>query len=239
MGNGHGNEQDFNQVDNDPQVSWPDLTKFVGQLNHDLRNHLNALELQGALLSELVTEPEAKGEVKRLREMSGEMSKHLQSLSTALHRIQPRPMRYLATEFVEDVRAKLGMEKPEEATSVEWNNSLGQEAFEVDPHLIQEAVLELFANAFAHERAGGSLVFESRPAGQEIEFVLREPKTKFEKKTENWGKHPLAHMRSGHYGLGLHRARRIFEAHHGTLQAQFDPEKSTLSTTVTLPRLAA
>ncbi len=239
MGSARGNEQDSNQVDTDPQVSWPDLTKFVGQLNHDLRNHLNALELQSALLSELVTDPETKGEVKRLREMSGEMSKHLQRLSATLNRIQPRPMRYLASEFVEDVRAKLGMEKPEEATAVEWKTSLGEEAFEVDPHLIQEAVLELFANAFAHERAGGSIIFESRPAGQEIEFVLREPKTKFEKTTKNWGSSPLTQMRSGHYGLGLYRARRIFEAHHGTLQAQFDPEKATLSTTVSLPRLAA
>ena len=37
----------------EPNIGWSELTKFVGQLNHDLRNHLNAIELQAAFLSEI------------------------------------------------------------------------------------------------------------------------------------------------------------------------------------------
>ena len=29
-----------------PNVSWPDMVKFVRQLSHDIRNNLNAVELQ-------------------------------------------------------------------------------------------------------------------------------------------------------------------------------------------------
>jgi len=210
------------------------LRKFVSQVNHDLRNHLNAIELQLACLSDIVREPEAGSEIKRLREMTADLCTHLQRLSTSLAGIRTNSMRYLAAEFFEDLRAKVALEEPELAEEVEWKNSLGEEALEIDPHLLQEAFLELFCNAAAHERGEGALVFESRREGESIEFILCEPKTKFDGETENWGGRPLRQIRSGHYGLGLFRARGIFEAHHGTLQAEFDPATSSLITTVTL-----
>jgi light-regulated signal transduction histidine kinase (bacteriophytochrome) len=223
----------------EPNISWTELRKFVGQLNHDLRNHLNAIELQAACLNEIVREGEAGSEIKRLHEMTGDLCTHLKRLSASLAGIQPNTMSYLATEFFEDLRAKLGLEKPELAAEVDWKNSLGEEALEIDPHLLQEAFLELFCNAAAHERGEGAFVFESRREGKSTEFILREPKTKFDGETENWGGRPLRQIRSGHYGLGLFRARSIFEAHHGTLRAQFDPAASSLVTTVSLPIAAA
>lgn len=223
----------------EPNIGWNELTKFVGQLNHDLRNHLNAIELQAAFLSEIAAEPEAKSEIGRLREMTGEMNAHLQRLSAALGRTRPTTMRYLAAEFVEDLRAKLGLEQPELAAQVEWKTSLGEEALEIDPHLLQEAFLELLTNASTHGRGEGALVFEARAEGAAVEFILHEPKAKFDGTTENWGGRPLGRVRSGHYGLGLFRARGIFEAHHGTLRAQFDSVTSTLVTTVSLPILVS
>ena len=215
------------------------MRKFVGQLNHDLRNHLNAIELQTACLNETAREGETASEIKRLREMTGDLCTHLQRLSASLAGIQPNTMVYPAAEFLEDLRAKLGLEKPELAAEVEWKNSLGEEALEIDPHLLEEGFLELFCNAAAHERGEGALIFESRREGESIEFILREPKTKFDGETENWGGRPLRQIRSGHYGLGLFRTRSIFEAHHGTLRAQFDPAASSLVTTVSLPILVA
>ena len=207
----------------EPQLAWPNVVKFIGQLNHDIRNHLNGIELQSALLGEIVEQPEAKSEVRRLRELTSEMSAHLQRLSNSLAKIQPNTMPYQAREFVEDLRAKLATHEPEQAAEVEWKISLGERTIEIDPQLLQEAFAELIANAFGHGRGEGALVFEARDAGPSIEFVLREPKTQFEGTTENWGARPLAKLRQGHYALGLPRARGIFEAHHGSLQAQFDP----------------
>lgn len=223
----------------EPNISWTDLTKFVGQLNHDLRNHLNAVELQVAFLGEIVADPEATSEIKRLREMTADTGAHLQRLSAALARIQPNPMRYLAAELIEDLRAKLALEQPELAPAVEWTSSLGNEALQIDPYLLEEAFLELLSNAAAHGAADGALVFEARREGAAIEFILREPKTEFDGVTENWGGQPFTRIRSGHYGLGLFRARSIFEAHHGSFRAQFDPAASTLVTTVSLPLLAS
>ena len=92
----------------EPNISWPEVTKFVGQLNHDLRNHLNAIELQAAFLSEIVRGPGSEGEIKRLREMTGDLGAHLQRAFRAVWRKFSRnTMRYPAADFVEDLRAKL------------------------------------------------------------------------------------------------------------------------------------
>jgi len=224
----------------EPKISWPEVVEFIGQLNHDLRNHLNGIELQSAFLGEIVEQPEAKSEVVRLREITGEMGAHLQRLSSSLAKIRPATMPYQARDFVEDLRAKLATDQPEQSAAMEWKISLGEETIEIDPQLLQEAFLELIANGFAHGRGGGGqLVFETHSAGPAIEFVLREPKTKFEETTDDWGARPLTKLRHGHYALGLQRARSIFEAHHGTFQAQFDPALSALTTRVVLPRVSA
>ena len=74
----------------EPNIPWPEVTKFVGQLNHDLRNHLNAIELQIAFLGEIVEGPEARAEIKRLREMTGELCAHLQRLSATIAEVEPQ-----------------------------------------------------------------------------------------------------------------------------------------------------
>ena len=219
----------------EPNILWPEVTKFISQLNHDLRNHLNAVELQAAFLGEIIEDPEARGEIKRLREMTGELNAHLQKLSANLAKVRPQLMSYPAADFAEDLRAKLNLEQPEQSAGIDWKVSLGQEMLEIDPQLLQESFLELFANAGAHGRTEGPLVCEVRAAGKTIEFSLREPKTQFNGTTENWGARPLQHVRSGHYGLGLFRARSIFEAHHGHYRAHFDPAASILQTVVSLP----
>src|SRR5690242_15636350 len=141
------------------KIPWSTMTKFVSQLNHDLRNHLNAIELQSAFLSEIADNPETSKEVQRLREMTGELSAHLQTLSRLLAKVQPMTMSYRAAEFVEDLRAKLEEQRPTEAKSVEWQISLNAEPFEIDPQLLQAALLELFENAFTHDRGNGSISF--------------------------------------------------------------------------------
>ena len=219
----------------EPNISWPQVTKFIGQLNHDLRNHLNALGLQAAFLEETIEEPGAKAESRRLREMTDEICLQLRKLSAVLGKVDLQTMPYPAAEFAEDLRNRLSVKQSGEPIDVNWRISLGKEMLEVDPQLLPEAFMELFVNAEAHGRGESPLVFEIRAVDNAIEFSLREPKAEFGGTTENWGKQPLQHLRSGHYGLGLFRARSIFEAHHAHYRAHFDPAASLLFTIVSLP----
>lgn len=216
-------------------VPWNDVVRFVRQLSHDLRNHLNAIELQSTFLAELAENAELKSEVQRLREMIYEMSVVLQKLTGAMSESNPKMMSYRAADFVDDLREKIEAERPNETDSIDWKVQLGDENLQIDPQLMQQAILELFANAFQHDRGDGNLSVNAAVQDDHFVFELCEPKKSFAALTENWGRQPLMKVGRGHYGLGLHRVRVIVEAHQGQLQARYVSATSSLHTTITMP----
>ena len=123
----------------------------------------------------------------------------------------------------------------ENAAKVNWEVRLNKETLRVDPQQAQQALLELFANAFQHERNIKSITAKANIENGRFVVELREPKTKFELSTNNWGREPLRNVSQGHYGLGLNRARAIAEAHGGELTAEYDRDTSTLVTKFSLP----
>lgn len=217
------------------QVPMSDVAGFVRQLSHDLRNHLNAAELQSAYLAEVAPDAELKEEVKRLRAMLAEMGGSLQRLTNSLAAINLTLMPYEASNFMEDLRQKVGTQFPAESRAIEWTIETGTALLDIDPQTLQPAFLELFANAFQHQRGAGSLRVTAKVSGSEFLFTLTEPKAAFSGKTENWGRQPFTQVKHGHYGLGLPRVRSIIEAHHGQLRAHFDAAALSLVTTIVLP----
>jgi signal transduction histidine kinase len=222
-----------------PNVAWSDVVHFIRQLSHDLRNHLNAIELQSAYISELERNDELKSEIKRLREMISGMTSTLQSLSKAVSLIKPNLISYPATDFVEDLREKIDRDFSRECAEITWNVQLADATLNVDPQLLGETFTELFANAFRHNRGKGALVATAKIDNNQFLFTLEEPKARFDSPTDNWGREPLRKISQGHYGLGLNRLRAIVEAHGGELYAQYNPNVPALTTTLVLPVSAA
>jgi K+-sensing histidine kinase KdpD len=218
-------------------VPWNDFVRFIRQLSHDLRNHLNAVELQSAYLAELATDDETKSEIKRLRQMMSELNGVLQKLSANVAAPSPNVIPYRAAEFVEDIRRKLADVYPKEQSAVEWDVQLQESNLQIDPQLVQEALLELFSNAFRHQSRGESLKISAGIDRNRFLFTLREKKEQFGLSTSKWGREPLRQISQGHYGLGLNRARAIIEAHGGELDAQYDSTSGILATTISLPTL--
>jgi two-component system OmpR family sensor kinase len=223
---------------NPPSVPWSDIVRFVRQLSHDLRNNLNAAELQSAYVNELTSNVELKSEVTHLREMISELGAILQKLSAGVAEIKPDFMPYRAADFMEDLRGKVTSDFPEQAATLNWEIQIGDATLDVDPQLLQQALLELLANAFRHEPAGAACNIAARIEEGRFVFTLHEPKQRFDLPTENWGREPLGKISQGHYGLGLNRVRVIVEAHHGEFRAQYDPKSAVLVTTVTLPLMS-
>src|SRR6266478_718528 len=100
-------EPSFEDRTDVPNVAWRDVVHFIRQLSHDLRNLLNAIELQSAYISELEPNDELKREIKRLREMISGLTSTLQSLSKAVSVVKPNLISYPAADFVEDLRRKI------------------------------------------------------------------------------------------------------------------------------------
>ena len=216
-------------------VSMPVVVKFIRQLAHDLRNHLNAAELQSAYLAEIAENDEVREEIKRLRGMVSQVGASLQELTAALGQPSLTTMPYPAKELLEDLQQIVATAYPAESADVKWEVAGTDGTLEIDPQLLLPALLELFANAFRHERGNGPIVATTKMEKARFVFTLVEPKASFQRSTENWGGEPLQSLRQGHYGLGLHRTRRIIEAHGGSLSALHDPAASSLVTTIILP----
>jgi len=216
-------------------VPWSDAVHFIRQLTHDLRNDLNAIELQSAYIEELGKSEEVKNEIKRLREMVSRLASTLQRLSRAVGEVKPNLIPYPACDFMQDLRGKIDHDFPKESKEISWDIQLGDAMLNVDPQFFEEAFSEIFANAFRHDRGNGPFVARAKIDDKKFLFTLSEPKARFDLSTQDWGREPLRKMSQRHYGLGLNRVRGIVEAHGGELNAQYDPKVSALTTTVRLP----
>jgi len=216
-------------------VPWSDTVRFVRQLSHDLRNDLNAIELQSAYVAELTQDQELQTEIKRLREVVSGLNSTLQRLSRAVGEVTPNMISYRAPEFLADMRTEIEREFSNRSDEINWNLQVEDVMLRVDPQLLQEVFVELFANAFKHDRGNGALLANARIGNDRLLLTLHEPKPAFDSATQNWGREPLRKISQRHYGLGLNRVRAIVEAHGGELEAHYDPKGSALVSTVTLP----
>ena len=216
-------------------VAWRDVVRFIRQLSHDLRNHLNAIELQSAYISELEREDELKSEIKRLRGMVSGLTSALQSLSKAVSDVKPSLILYRAADLAEDLRKKIDHDFSGQGTAITWNIQVGDAMLNVDPQLLQEALSELFANAFRHSHGKGNVVVTAKTENGQFIFTMEESNARLEGTADNWGCEPLRKVSQGHYGLGLNRVRAIIEAHGGKMYAHYDPENRSLVTTLVLP----
>ena len=216
-------------------VPWNDAVRFIRQLSHDLRNDLNAIELQSAYIVELENNKEFKKEIKRLREMISGLASTLQRLSRAVGEVKATLIPYQAADFMQDLREKIDRDFPKESREISWDIQLNDGMLNVDPQFFEEAFTELFANAFRHDHDKGPLLAKAKIDHKRFLFSLHEPKPGFNLSTEDWGREPLGKISHRHYGLGLNRVRTIIEAHGGKLLAQYDPDVSALITTLTLP----
>ena len=229
------NEQHDPATSGEIQVPMPVVVRFVRQLSHDLRNHLNAAELQSAFLKEIAEDAEVKSEVQRLRGMLSELGSTLQKLTSALATPKLTQIPYGAPVFLEDLQQKVQSEFPSEAGVFEWDVRVSGGMLNIDPQLLQQAVLELLSNALRHERGDGKISLNVTADAGKLIVQIHEPKSAFAGATEEWGREPFKNVKHGHYGVGLHRARSIVEAHGGELSATHDSAAGALVTRVTLP----
>jgi K+-sensing histidine kinase KdpD len=214
-------------------VPWENFVKFVRQLSHDLRNQLNAAELQSALIGELTNDAELKSEIRRLRELVSQLGLTLQSLSASVAEPRPTALPYAVKDFIADMQKKVSHEFPEKGQAVKWEVLPASATLNIDPELTEWAAAELFRNAFRHDLAGDGLEAKASVTGDWFTFSIREPKTK-EIDPAQWTQ-PLQNVSHGHYGLGLRRVRSIIAAQGGELTAKFDPAARALTSTITLP----
>lgn len=215
-------------------VPWPNVAAFVRQHTHDIRNHLNGIDLEAALLRELVTDPEALQGVARLRQQVRDIASDLRGLSNQLNEPSPRPTPIAAAELFEIWQEQVAALR-EPPCDVKWESALGERCVHVDAALFTGALLELVRNAFHFYEAPGTLTCAGTLRGQKVEFGVREGKS-VSPDFAQWGRTPLQTTRRGALGLGLWNVHRIVYASDGEIERRFDYEASELHTVARLPQ---
>ncbi len=214
-----------------PDVSWTRIAGFVRQHTHDLRNELNGLDLEAALLADIVTDPEALEGVARMRAEIRKIAANLRVLSAKFADSRPNLLRLPAQELFLIWQDQL-REMPAKS-AVEWTGSLGTEQVNVDPMALAAAFREMLANAQAFG-TGAPLRATARASDGRVVFELREPKVD-SVDPARWGRNPFVSTHRGRYGLGLCGVVSAIEASGGEIGWSFDADGAELVTTVSFP----
>ena len=179
-------------------VSWARLTAFVRQLGHDIRNDLNALSLEAALLKELVADPEAVTSATRIQSQLRDIANRLKELSG----------RYtLPTPQIGPVSvAELGshLQNALVGGTLDWELA-GDGQVQTDAALLGRAFRELAQNAIERAKTQKPKASLTATKGGGAVLILRELSEEYP-----WPDSAFETPKAGHYGAGLPIAAAIF-----------------------------
>lgn len=220
-------------------VPFERVGALVSQLTHDVRNRLSGMQLQSALVGELLTAPEDAEKARRalnvLRGIIEDYAKTLQRFSARFRVATPALLTYPAKMFTEDFRARLAQTLPDFAPQVAWTEDLADEAIPVDPEMAFAALGEILQNAAHFQERGEPVAAHAAVKAGRFEIELREHRAAVPSEPGTWGREPLVSTRSGGYGIGLFHARRLLAAQGGGVEFTHDPASAQLTTRVFLP----
>jgi hypothetical protein len=189
-----------------PDIPFERVSRFVRQITHDVRNGLNAVDLQAAFLSEIVTDDECRVEARRLREMVGNVTMMLHRLSGEFQEIWLTPLTCAAKIFLEDAKERLDCEFGARMKSVKWSVDIDEKQIEIDLEAGFRAITELVGH-----------------------------KSSLPENIQAWGREPLLNASHRGYGMGLFRLTRTMEKLNGSVTRVYDPAERQLVTTLTIP----
>ena len=164
----------------------------------------------------------------------------LQTLSTAeagALRLHPEPMD--AAALVEEALAAFGARAAGRGVRLESRVAAGLDTFEADAVRLGEVLANLLSNAVRHTPAGGTVTVSARRDARDLVFEvavtgLGIPPEEVPHVFERF----VSSSDSGGTGLGLAIAKRLVEAHGGSIEAESGVRGTTMRFTIPaeLPR---
>lgn len=210
------------------------VARFIRQFTHDVRNGLSAIDLEAAFIAELVTDPEASDEVRKLRGMVSGTARSLRDLSVHFQPVSLHEMPWKAATFIEELEGRVRHQFPqEEGWSIE--SRLEGECVNIDLEQMANALIYVLRNAFQFRAQGMPVRLLAFFDEGRVVLELRESKGDWVPSLppEEWSAVPLHSTRPGGYGLGLYRAKKILESHGGRLDSLY--QEGELITRMVLP----
>jgi signal transduction histidine kinase len=218
------------------------LAEFAGGFIHEIKNHVNTLNLNLQLLAEDFQDPQSQRErraLSRVVKLQGECQRLVDLANDFLHfarlkdiPLQPGDLSKVVEEMIDfitptarsaniDIKVYL----PADLPPVPMNEEM-----------LRQALLNLMLNAIQAMPGGGGLTVQASIDNQQICMSLIDTGAGIPADVLPKIFQPFfsTKSKSGGSGLGLPTTKKIIEAHHGTIDVQSDVGKGT-KFTIRLP----
>jgi signal transduction histidine kinase len=222
----------------------PLVEAIAAGIAHEVRNPLNALQINLEILEEEISEivPDRNDHV---FEVIGKIAGELRSLDNFVTEFlrfarPPRLNRQAVAvrPLLADLVTFVGPECSRKGVSVSLAVEGGPETVVVDAFQLKHAVLNLVLNALQATPKGGAIAIEAGGDDRALEIRVRDGGEGMSEGVLPRAFDAFFTTREGGTGLGLPIARRIVEAHGGTLDLQSREGEGTLAT-LSLPAAGA
>jgi signal transduction histidine kinase len=224
------------EADGAPRGDTLLVEAIAAGIAHEVRNPLNALQINLGILDQELTEilPDHDSHV---FEVIGTIARELRSLDrfvTEFLRFARPPRPALEPVAVRPLLADLvtfmGPECARKGVSLSLAVQGGPETVRADGFQLKHAVLNLVLNALQATAGGGAIVIEARGDARELEVAVRDDGEGMADEVLRRVFDAFFTTREGGTGLGLPIARRIAEAHGGTLVLRSREGEGTVAT---------
>jgi len=225
--------------------TYAEFAELVGALAHEIRNPLSTIRLNMELLAEdfETTDPEsptkqrdrrAKAKIELVRQECDRLQK---LLGDFLDFARQESLNLESGSLNVEVEQLLDFYGPQASDAgVEIVRYLDPELpiVRLDRETFRSAVLNLLINAVHAMEGGGQLVVRTRSSGLGVVLELIDTGSGMSEETLSKAFRAFYTTKQGGSGLGLPTARKIIEAHGGTIDIESAPGRGT-KVTIWLP----
>jgi two-component system sensor histidine kinase HydH len=225
---------------------YQELAELAGGFVHEIKNHLNALSLNVQLLGEDLEDlDDTAGRAARQRvQRLGDDCRRLLDLSNDFLRYaRAAEMHTVPTDLGDVVTRMIDFLAPTaraQNVEVDWYPA-DLPPVPLDAEMFEKVLLNLMLNAEDAMESGGTLTLQARavaatagrPAGVELDVI--DTGCGMPPEVAARAFRPFVTTKPGGTGLGLATARKVVEAHGGTIALQSEPGRGT-KFTIWLPR---
>ena len=222
--------------EDDSQRSPVDVEVMAAGIAHEVRNPLNALQINLSILEQELSE-QIPDKSSHVFEVLGKIANELRSLDdfvTEFLRYARPPRLKLETVVVRslltDLATFIGPECAKKGVALSVTGEGGPGTVLADGVQLKHAILNLVLNALQSTPAGSSISIESRGEADRLEIAVRDSGEGIAPDLLGRVFDAFFTTREGGTGLGLPIARRIVEGHGGRLRVESRPGEGTTAT---------
>jgi two-component system, NtrC family, sensor histidine kinase HydH len=215
-----------------------EIATLAGGLAHEIRNPIGTLNLNLQLLAEdfrNAADPRQQRAMRKIVVLQEECLRLQKILDDFLRFVRLTGLKLEAddlNEIMQDLADFFGAQAARDDIVIRTSPAPDLPACRVDRDTLHQAMLNLMINADHAMPDGGELLMrtsaETCDGRQWVRLDITDTGRGMDAETLQRAFSPFYSTKAGGSGLGLPTARKIVEAHAGTLQAQSEPGRGTI-----------